>query len=88
MTEMSSEVRLRLVYDPNFTFRSSESEAPVIKGSEESVSSSSSESDSEDEGGSVVGGASLSILSQLGGTSTCRSDSSIFTATSEVSRKK
>lgn len=56
------------------------------KGSEASVSSSESASESEDEGGSVVDGASL--LSQLGGTSTYRSDSSIFTATSEVSRKK
>ncbi|XP_050711972.1 uncharacterized protein LOC126996022 isoform X5 [Eriocheir sinensis] len=63
--------------------RSSESEAPVIKGSEPSVSSSS-ESESEDEGGSVVGGASLSLLSQLGGAST----SSVFTTASEVSRKK
>ncbi|XP_050711968.1 uncharacterized protein LOC126996022 isoform X2 [Eriocheir sinensis] len=62
---------------------SSESEAPVIKGSEPSVSSSS-ESESEDEGGSVVGGASLSLLSQLGGAST----SSVFTTASEVSRKK
>lgn len=59
----------------------------MIKGSEPSVSSSS-ESESEDEGGSVVGGASLSLLSQLGGPSTYHSGSSIFTAASEASRKK
>ena len=55
------------------------------KGSEASEPSSE-ESESEDEGASVIDGASL--LSQLGGDSTYRSDSSIFTAASEASRKK
>ncbi|XP_045121197.1 uncharacterized protein LOC123510274 isoform X2 [Portunus trituberculatus] len=76
--------------EDNTSRKTSESEAvaaAVIQGKgSEASESSSNESESEDEGGSVVDGASL--LSQLGGGSTYRSDSSIFTAASEASRKK